>query len=164
MFVSHSVFKDQKIIFNVFGAAFDALLSALKRRVRYVIDNQSSTAFFKLFFRTISCSNSANFTARFAVNKAGDSTHIKNPRNFFLSFFSPSQKPPQNPYFQAFLKTTRKTPRERPETSMQSTQPIKNKRITQIKIQANKNPNICKNTKNRPKPLFSGVLENSGSW
>ncbi len=49
MFVSHSVFKDQKIIFNVFGAAFDALLSALKRRIRYVIDSLSSTAFLNYF-------------------------------------------------------------------------------------------------------------------
>ena len=123
--MSHSVFKDQKIIFNVICFAFEASLSALKRRVRYVIDSLSSTAFFKLFFRTIystfsalpkhrflrwsggqgrsyrlyrqprfsiifrtiSRSNSANFAARFVVNKAGDSTHIKKPRNFFLSFF-----------------------------------------------------------------------------
>jgi hypothetical protein len=31
------------------------------------------------------------------VNKAGDSTHIKNPRNPFLTFFHPNSKKPQNP-------------------------------------------------------------------
>ena len=133
MFVSHSVIKDQKIIFNVSSTR----LSALKRRVRYVIDNRSSTALFKLFFRTIystfsalpkhrflrwsggqgkslthcrqprfsiifrtiSHSNSANFAARFVVNKAGDSTHKINPSNPFLQKKNLSANTPTKPPF-----------------------------------------------------------------
>jgi len=110
MFVSHSVFKDQK---NHQHCGLKQQASLLERRVTYAICTDGSTAFFKLFFRTISCSNSANFAARFVVNKAGDSTHKKKPRNFFLPFFSPPQKQPKNPYFQAIRKTNPKTPQKR---------------------------------------------------
>jgi len=47
----------------------------LERRTSYVIHIGRSTAFLKLFFRTISCPILTRFAARFFSGKAGDSTH-----------------------------------------------------------------------------------------
>jgi hypothetical protein len=88
MIVSHSVFKEQKKHQRdyLFQQAF-----LLERRVTYANCFSRSTAFFNLFFRTISHSNLTRFAARFVSNKAGHHTHISLSCNPFFKLFFEEQ-------------------------------------------------------------------------
>ncbi|MFA6173903.1 MAG: hypothetical protein WC701_09495 [Kiritimatiellales bacterium] len=70
-----------------FLTRFSLALQLVLFRTRRVIIRTSvclATRFLNYFFRTISHPILTRFAARFVSNKAGDSTRIKKPRNFFM--------------------------------------------------------------------------------